>query len=70
MCGIKSADRMTPVGLNCATLSTDSALDMGTVVAVDTTGFTTLQDLKEDIEQYAGKAAELRFTNLHEGGKI
>jgi sodium-independent sulfate anion transporter 11 len=42
-------------------------LDMSMVVAIDTTGLTALQDLKADLERYAGPSAELRFVNLHAG---
>ncbi|KAJ4301728.1 hypothetical protein N0V90_003821 [Kalmusia sp. IMI 367209] len=41
-------------------------MDMSMVVTIDTTGLTALQDLKADLERYAGKRAELRFANLHE----
>lgn len=41
-------------------------LDMSMVVTIDTTGLTALQDLKADLERYAGKSAELRFANVHE----
>lgn len=40
-------------------------LDMSMVATIDTTGLTALQDLKGDLERYAGKSAELRFANMH-----
>ncbi|KAJ4352489.1 uncharacterized protein N0V89_007837 [Didymosphaeria variabile] len=42
-------------------------LDMSMVTIIDTTGLTALQDLKADLERYAGKTAELRFANVHRG---
>ncbi|KAF1969701.1 sulfate permease-like protein [Bimuria novae-zelandiae CBS 107.79] len=40
-------------------------VDMSMVTTVDTTGLTALQDLKADVERYAGKAAEVRFANVY-----
>lgn len=45
-------------------------LDMSMVTIIDTTGLTALQDLKADLERYAGKSAELRFANMHDGVKV
>ncbi|KAK7179849.1 hypothetical protein DPSP01_004600 [Paraphaeosphaeria sporulosa] len=42
-------------------------LDMSMVTTIDTTGLTALQDLKADLERYAGKSAELQFANMHDG---
>lgn len=44
-------------------------LDMSLVTAIDATGLTALQDLKADLERYAGKTAELRFVHVHDGVK-
>lgn len=42
-------------------------MDLSMVARIDSTGLVALEDLKADIERYAGKYAELRFANMHDG---
>lgn len=40
-------------------------IDLSMVATIDTTGLVALQDLKLDLQRYAGEHAEIRFVNMH-----